>query len=239
MADEPTQAGNDQQDAPQEEQTPAGDDQQNKQTPAEAERIAQLEEELKNTNAYITRMQQQGAQPDETAQPQPDTEPDDGSEEYSQYGLTKEQVKALRKVTGADELQAKLSEYEKREQEREKQEGLNSWKSDMNSLAKEFKDSGIDPTTPAEQEKLLRFMDENNYPPHLAKVAFKELHGARLETTKKEDTPAAKSDRSDAPEPADDASYKAALKKASTSNGKVDLEKLAEVEAQFKGNPTV
>lgn len=223
MADEPQQTGDDQS-TPDTQETGEG-----QQTSQEAERIAQLEQELKNTNAYITRMQQQ--QPANPAEPQPDTEPDDGSAEYSQYGLTKEQVQALRKVTGADELQAKLDAAEKREKEREQKEQTSKIESDFAKVSEKYSDKGVPvPNTPAEKEKLLSYMQDNGI--YNMDVAFREMHSARLNAPA-EKPKAAVSDRSDAPAPSDDAKYKAALKEAGG-----DLDKLAEVEAQFKGNPT-
>jgi hypothetical protein len=234
MADEAV-AGNDQQDESQAGEDQQANDESQKQPEPTKIRYSdkdwtpeELVEELDNTNRAYKRLEQQQGAPEA---PEPDTATDDGSDEYSQYGLTKEQVTTLRKVTGADELQKKLSDYEKRENDRQKAEENKQWDDGFKAVAEKYKDADVPlPTTPAQKEKLVRFMDESRiYDPV---VAFREMHGSRLEPKKEEKPKAAVSDRSDTTQPSDNEAYKKALKAAAG-----DMEKISQVEAQFKGNP--
>lgn len=241
MADEPTQAGNDQPESPQGDQ-PAGEGQQsNSELEELREQLSKKDEELKNTNAYVTRLQQQGpGQQDppsedggDPAPEAPEATDDDGSEEYARYGVNKQQVKAWKEVLGVDQLNKKLADYEKREQERQQRETNDQWERNFASLESKYGETNPDlvPKTPAQKEELLKYMEDNRI--YNIDVAFREKHGSRIKSEAKPDTQAAKSDRSDAPEPSDDEAYKAALNKAAGN-----IEKIAQVEAQFKGNPT-
>lgn len=237
MSEEDTQAGNDQPQTDDANATQETGEGQQEQTPAEVEELRQQlaakDEELKNTNAYITRIQQgQPAtqQPETPETPQADTEPDDGSQEYEQYGLTKEQVNVLRKVTGADEARAKLAEYEKRDAERQQTEQQTKLENDFASVAEKYKDKDVPvPTTPAEKEKLLNFMSQNGI--FNMDVAFREMNAGKLNKPA-EQPKAAVSDRSDATPSTDQTAYKEALKAAGG-----DMNKIAEVETRFHGAP--
>ena len=97
-------------------------------------------------------------------------------------------------------------------------------------MAKKYKDKDVPvPTTPAEKEKLLNFMQQNGI--FNMDVAFREMHAGKLNTPQ-EKPKAAKSDRSDATPTGDETAYKEALKAAGN-----DMRKIAEVETRFHGAP--
>lgn len=215
MADEAT-TGNDQ---VSEETQNTGEGQTN----AESERIARLEAELERTNAFAKQVQNQLHQQQQA--------PQDDDDDEVEPTITPEQRKLIKKIAGVDELQSKLSEFEKREQERQQAQQNEKLQNDLKRITEKYKDRGTPlPDTRDRQEELLRYMNETGI--YNMDVAYREMHAGKL-APPAEKPKAAVSDRSDSIEPSNQDAYREALKKAQRNT-----EALAAVEAQFKGSPT-
>lgn len=191
------------------------------------ERADEAEKQARETNAAFTRWQQQNA----------GNENEDTGPETDAYGaaVDPEVVKQYKKIFGVDQLESKLSEYEKRELDRDKEQRLRKWEDDLDTIRKDYKDIGVPlPDSEREQKKLADFMYQRNIGDPV--VAFKEMHWDRVlksHTPKKQEEEAAQSDRSDADAPTENTAYKEALAKVRPG----DYRALAEVEARFKPSP--
>jgi hypothetical protein len=178
MAEEATQTGDDQQNTGEDQSSNAND-----------ERIAQLEAELKETNGYITRLQQQQAQA-------PVSQEADDTEEIDLSGVSPEQRRLLQKVTGADELKKELAEIRKEREAERAQAAADRLKNDVSAVAKEFSpDQGY---PKVDQDKLAEHMQKTGI--FNPRAAYKDLHEAAIYDVQRKaaEPKASTSDRSDA-----------------------------------------
>lgn len=234
MADEPTQTGNAQtsEETPQKE---AGEDQQQTESTPDP-KVAKLEEELRETNAAFTRLQQSQAQkPDE----QPTTQELDTStdQDLALQGYTPEQIKQARdfqrKLTGVDKIEKELADMRKDRERDQQQQTFQKVESGFESLSKEFADAGVPvPKTPTEKQNFIDEAVAKGYSPLNLRGYFIEKNFSRLQKPA-EQPKAATSDKSDAAPALNENKYREALKSAGG-----DPFKIAQVETEFKGNPT-
>lgn len=187
----------------------------------------QLKEELDNTNAYVTKLQQQQAQ--QQTQPPKDKEEDDTQVDES--SVTPEQRKLIQRLAGADELKAEIAALKKERENEQQQAQQQELESQFKAISQndEYKEAGVPlPVSIAEKQALIEYMNETRI--FNPEVAFRHKHSSRLEQAK--ETQTAKSDKSDTEQVTKQNAYREALSKAK------NLEEIAQVEAQFKGDPT-
>lgn len=242
MADEATDAGNDQssEDKPQ----TTGEGQQAE--PQTVEYMGrqltpeQLKSELENTNAYVTKLQQEKAQ---ATQPKADEQPsaqelDNSTDnDLALQGYTPEQIKQARdfqrKLTGVDKLEKELAEFRKDREQDQKQQTFQKVESAFDALSKEFGDAGVPvPKTDVEKQTFIDEAVKKGYNPLQLRGYFLEKNFARLQKPA-EQPKAATSDKSDTAPEMNESKYREALKSAGG-----DPFKIAQVETEFKGNPT-
>lgn len=226
---EDTQAGDDQQT-----EEVAGDDQQT-QTPDEvAELKAKLEEtqeELKETNAFITRTQQENARQKDEPQA-----PADEVVQYDANGnpVTRQQIENAKRMFGFDKTEQELAELKRKLEEQEVQTNTSRIDSQFDELEKEYGKKGLKvPKTRAERQEFLNKaieMGTNN-----PRIAFEHINRAKLfELQTKETKKAPVPDRGENPsQEKDDTAYYKAIEDARDATGKVPAHKLAELRVKF------
>lgn len=169
------------------------------------QQLQQTQEELKNTNAYVTKLQQGVAQPGE----------DD--DEAIDEAVTPEQKRLVRKLAGTDEATKKLEELQQ-------QLVKTQWKNDLKAISDRFpKTDGF----PAVDEKeIANFMQEKliGDPESAYRLLYQDKIAAAHNAKAEKQAKAAKTDSGDSPVEAkgNDEEYRKAVAELKANGGNMD-----------------